>query len=49
MAEALTVGDVPNQPIAYSFPKRPFGKAEVVHRAFQSSWFNRWSWLHYDS
>ena len=42
------VGDEPNQPRCYSFPKRSFGKKSVVYRSFQAAWFDRWRWLHYD-
>ncbi len=37
-----------NQPHDFSFPKRQFGKSKIVYRAFQSQWFNKWKWLHYD-
>ena len=41
--------DKPNQPAALiSFPKRTFGKKQIVKRAFQWSWFKTWNWLHYD-
>ena len=42
------VGEKPNQPTSFAFPKREFGKARIVKRSFQSSWFARWPWLHYD-
>ena len=29
------------------FPQRNFGKAKIVRRSFQPSWFDRWQWLHY--
>ena len=29
----------------FSFPKRPFGKTEVVYRSCQANWFRSWSWL----
>ena len=32
----------------FVFPKRTFGKKNVVWRSFQQSWFNQWTWLHYD-
>ena len=41
--------DHPSQPTATVFPRRPFGKTKVVHRSFQSVWFNQWKWLHYDA
>ena len=37
-------GDAPNQPRKYSFPKTFFGEKR---RGFDSSWFDRWNWLHY--
>ena len=43
------IGNEPNQPRRYQFPKRPFGKKNVVYRSFQPAWFDRWQWLHYDS
>ncbi len=38
----------PNQPQQFDFPKREFGKAKPVKRAFQAQWFKKWRWLHYD-
>ena len=38
----------PHQPANFKFPKRTFGKKNIVHRSFQSSWFSQWSFLHYD-
>ncbi len=37
----------PHQPQGFPFPKREFGKKNVVRRSFQSSWFGRWPWIHY--
>ena len=51
MAEsaAVHVGiDGPHQPRFATFPKRSFGNKTVVWRSFQPSWFNSFSWLHYD-
>ena len=42
------VGDKPHQPLSFSFPKRDYGKSIVVKRSFQSQWFSKWQWLHYD-
>ena len=39
---------VPHQPRHSKFPKREFGNFVIVKRSFQPSWFDRWSWLHYD-
>ena len=36
-----------HQPKKFKFPKRSFGKKTVVYRSFQSSWFEKWPWLHY--
>ena len=35
------------QPKNFKFPKRSFGKKTVVNHSFQSSWFEKWNWLHY--
>ena len=43
-----SLGNKPNQPTSFSFPKRSFGKKDPVFRSFQSSWFKKWPWLHYD-
>ena len=34
--------------LEFPFPKQPFGKAKVVYRSFQKSWFKEWPFLHYD-
>ena len=47
-ADVCDVGDKPNQPSSFNFPKRKFGATKPVFRSFQSSWFNKWPWLHYD-
>ena len=31
-----------------SYPKRKFGKKSPVFCSFQSSWYKRWPWVHYD-
>ena len=43
------LGEKPNQPQCFSFPKRSYGHKKVTNRAFQQKWFQRWKWLHYDS
>ena len=43
------IGNEPNQPWRHQFPKRSFGKKNVVYHSFQPAWFDRWKWLHYDS
>ena len=32
----------------FKFPKRSFGKKNIVHRSFQHSWFLKWPFLHYN-
>ena len=34
-----------NQPRNFSYPKKKFGKEEI---RFVPSWYNKWTWLHYD-
>ena len=41
------IGDELHQP-NISFPKREFGKTNIVKRSFQWQWFSKWKWLHYD-
>ena len=43
------VGEKPNQPQGFSFPKQSYGHKKVTNRAFQQKWFQRWRWFHYDS
>ena len=40
------IPDKPNQTRLVSFPKVSFGKGSKK-RSFQSSWFDRWPWLHW--
>jgi len=47
-AEEVAIGDKASQPSSFSFPKRKFGEKNPVYRSFQSSWFKKWPWLHYD-
>ena len=45
------IGDLstkPYQPHHISFPSRTFGKQSPVQCSFQSGWFGKWQWLHYD-
>lgn len=37
--------DKPHQPKMFKFPKRKFG---TQNRLFQSTWFDKFPWLHYD-
>ena len=46
MLESL--GECPNQPMLTSYPKRKSGKKSPVFCSFQSSWYKRWPWVHYD-
>ena len=32
-----TVGDTPNQPLSFSFPKREYGRSIIVERSFSES------------
>ena len=41
------IPDKPNQPQLASFPKVSFGKGSKK-RSFQSSWFDKWPWLHWN-
>ncbi len=38
----------PHQPLSFNFPKRKFGKKTILEHSFQASWFDRWTWLHYN-
>ncbi len=49
MAALTDVPSEPYQPQNHSFPKRQFGQKNVVNRSFQSSWFAKWKWIHYDA
>ena len=43
------IPDRPHQPgQGFKFPKRSFGKKNVVLRSFQQSWFTQWPFLHYN-
>ena len=43
------IPDRPHQPgPEFKFPKRSFGRKNVVFRSFQLSWFRHWAFLHYD-
>lgn len=41
------IGYKPHQP-QIAFPKRTFGLKNPVTRSFQSEWFRKWGWIHYD-
>ena len=44
-----TVSEEPYQPLNHNFPRHEFGQKAIVSRSFQSSWFSKWKWLHYDA
>ena len=45
----LNLPPAPHQPPASCiFPKRSFGRKNIVLRSFQQTWFRQWAWLHYD-
>lgn len=48
LEEHQSLGEHPNQPMLPSFPRRLFGVKSPVFRSFQSSWYKRWPWIHYD-
>ena len=42
--------DLPYQPgLNFKFPACSFGLSKPVNRSFQSSWFQRCPWIHYDA
>ena len=42
------LGDEPNHPKTFVFPKRKFGDKKPTYRSFQSSWFEKWPWISYN-
>ena len=45
------LGDKPNHPKTFTFPKRKFGDKKPTYRSFQSfqsSWFEKWPWITYN-
>ena len=42
------LGEKPNQPTAFNFPKRHFGIKSTAYRSFQPVWFKKWPWISYD-
>ena len=40
--------DKPHQAKDLLFPKRTVGQSVIVSRSFQSTWFDKWPWLHYN-
>ena len=33
----------------FAFPKRKFGDKKPTYRSFQSSWFDKWPWITYET
>lgn len=51
-SDRIAVQDLPDkpfQPSHFQFPARSFGVTAPVKRSFQSSWFRRFEWIHYDA
>ena len=47
--ESSDIPPVPHHPNElFKFPMRSFGKAKIVERSFQPTWFVKWPFLHYD-
>ena len=42
------LGEKPNQPTSFNFPKRRFGIKSATYRSFQPAWFKQWPWISYD-
>jgi hypothetical protein len=53
LSSASSLPDLPPKPVhppsKFVFPKREFGKKQVVKRSCQVSWFSTWPWLHYQA
>ena len=44
----VNVSDSPYQPKNFKFPAKTFGSKNPTKRSFQTVWFERLKWLHYD-
>ena len=44
----VNVSDSPYQPKNFKFPAKTFGSKNPTKRSFQTAWFERFKWLHYD-
>ena len=44
----ISLGDQLKQTKSFTFPKRSFGLKKLIYHSFQSSWFKKWTCLHYD-
>ena len=42
------IAETPHQPLSFPLPKQWYGMKNIVYRSFQPSWFDSWTWLHYD-
>ena len=42
------IGEKPNQPVIFNFPKYMFGQMKPDFRSVQSVWFRKWPWLHHN-
>ena len=42
------LGDKPNHPKTFTFPKQKFGDKKLTYQSFQSSWFEKWPWITYN-
>ena len=40
--------DAPNQPCSFHFPRHTFGSKNRVKQGFNGSWFDSYTWLHYN-
>ena len=50
MASSIVVAipPKPHQPLHFPYPQKRFGKTKPILRAFEVSWFDKWSFLHYN-
>ena len=44
----VNVSDSPYQPKNFKFQAKTFGSKNPTKRSFQTTWFERFKWLHYD-
>ncbi len=38
----------PHQPLSLTSRKESLGRRQYLERSFRASWFDRWTWLHYN-
>ena len=48
LSESGSASSSVDLPHHFSFPSRVFGKSKAVRRSFQSKWFDKYTWLHYE-